>query len=138
MICHPITAVRPALINCQRVCGKTNDKPNEKNIDDGNKPCLSKITLVWLVWGLRFSMNSKVKVNYRAQYCESCHMPLCKSTLFVPNVRQYCVEEKNLSCIMKNPYLQEYLSLSREVRAQDSLHQIPCYIPHSLKKHKNK
>jgi hypothetical protein len=61
------------LINCQRVCVKTNEKPNEKNIDnDGSKPCLSKITLVWLVRGLWFSMNSKVKVNYRGQYCESC------------------------------------------------------------------
>jgi hypothetical protein len=36
---------------------KTNDKLNEKNnIDNygnkGNKPCLSKITVIWLAWGL--------------------------------------------------------------------------------------
>jgi hypothetical protein len=39
---------------------------------DGNKLHLLKITLVWLIWGLWFSLISKVKVNYRGQYCESC------------------------------------------------------------------
>jgi hypothetical protein len=52
---------------------KTNDKRIEKNIGyDGNKPHLLKITLVWLIWGLGFLLISKIKVNYRGQYCESC------------------------------------------------------------------